>query len=330
VLGTSLVLAGATSTALSLNARHLHFKPIVVIDLISRLLSMAVMFTWALLAPSVWAIVASILVGNTVRLLLSHVVGPGPRMAFDWEKDHFQEIVRFGRWIAVSTIGTFVSSQSDLIILGILLPGPMFGIYAIAKMLVDTVEGLVERLNSSLALPILGEAARKQHDIRERYYRFRLPIEFAAASLSGVLFASGDFVIRFLYDPRYAQAGSMVQLLAIGLAIYPLYLIRSAFTVVGDTHIVAGVSILQGASMLLCMVGGFVIAGPFGAVTGLAVHRIIPSLMILLLASRRHWISPWRELRIVPAFVAGFVVGKFAVTVMTALGIAHIAQLWGR
>jgi O-antigen/teichoic acid export membrane protein len=330
LLGTSLVFAGATSTALSLNARHLNFKPTVAIDFISRLLSMAVMFTWAFLAPSVWALVAGILVGNTLRLLLSHVVVPGPRMAFKWEKDHFQEIIRFGKWIAVSTIGTFVSQQSDVIILGILLPGPIFGVYVIAKMLVDTVEGLLERVNSSLALPILSEAARKQHDIRDQYYRFRLPIELAAASFSGVLFASGDFVVHLLYDPRYAEAGLMVQLLAIGLAVYPLFLIRSAFTVVGDTHIVAGVSVLQAASMIVCMIGGFIIAGPFGAVTGLAVHRIIPSLLILLLASRRHWINPWRELRIVPAFVAGVVAGRFAVTIMTALGIADIAQLWRR
>jgi hypothetical protein len=189
---------------------------------------------------------------------------------------------------------------------------------------------LLERVNSSLALPILSEAARKQHDIRDQYYRFRLPIELAAASFSGVLFASGDFVVHLLYDPRYAEAGLMVQLLAIGLAVYPLFLIRSAFTVVGDTHIVAGVSVLQAASMIVCMIGGFIIAGPFGAVTGLAVHRIIPSLLILLLASRRHWINPWRELRIVPAFVAGVVAGRFAVTIMTALGIADIAQLWRR
>jgi O-antigen/teichoic acid export membrane protein len=151
-----------------------------------------------------------------------------------------------------------VSQQSDLIILGILLPGPIFGVYVIAKMPVNTVEGLVERLNSSLALPILSEAARKQQDIRRQYYRFRLPIELAAASFSGALFASGDFLVNLLYDPRYAQAGLMVQLLAIGLAIYLLYLIRNAFAVVGDTHIFAGVSILQAASMLLCMVGALV------------------------------------------------------------------------
>ena len=331
VLGTSLVLAGATSTTLWLNARHLNFGPTVAIDICCRVLSMAVMFTWALLVPSVWALVAGALVGNVLRLVLSHIIAPGPRMAFSWEKDHLQEIIRFGKWIAVSTMGTFVSQQSDLIILGILLPGPIFGIYVIAKTLVDAVEGLLERLNSALALPILSEVARNEpKGVRDRYYRFRLPIELAAASFGGVLFASGEFVIHVLYDPRYAQAGLMIQLLAIGLTIYPFYLIRAAFTAMGDTHIVAGVSVLQAASMILCLVGGFVIAGPFGAIGGLGVHRIIPSLTILLLASRRNWIDPWRELRVAPAFIGGVVAGKLGVTMITATGIADIAQLWGR
>jgi O-antigen/teichoic acid export membrane protein len=330
-LGITLVLAGATSTVLSRSARHLDFRPIVAIDIACRLLSVAIMWVWAFLAPSVWALVGGMLVGNTLRLVLSHMAVPGPRMAFHWEKDHIHEIIRFGKWIAVSTAGSFVSQQIDVIILGILLPGPTFGVYVIAKMLVDAAEGLLGRLESTLALPILSDVARKRpHDLRDQYYRFRLPIELAAASFSGVLLASGEFVVHFLYDQRYAEAGSMVQILAIGLAIYPCSLIRSAFTVMGDTHIVAGVSAVQAVSMLVCMTGGFFIAGPLGAVTGLALHRIIPSLTILLLASRRHWISPLQELRIVPAFIAGVVAGKIVVSMMAALGITNIAQLWKR
>jgi O-antigen/teichoic acid export membrane protein len=106
LLGTTLVLEGATSTALSLNARHLNFKPTVVIDFFTRLLSMAVMFTWAFLAPSVWALVAGILLGGTFRLLLSHVVVPGPRMAFNWEKTTI-----FGRSFASESGSRFPPSE---------------------------------------------------------------------------------------------------------------------------------------------------------------------------------------------------------------------------
>ena len=124
VLGMGLLLEEAKSTVLHLNARLLNFGPIVAIDIACRLLSMVVMLTWASLAPSVWAIVAGVLVGNALRLVLSHVIAPGPRMAFRWEKEHFQEIIRFGKWIAVSTIGSFVSSKATLSFWAFCFPAP--------------------------------------------------------------------------------------------------------------------------------------------------------------------------------------------------------------
>jgi len=329
VLGFSLVLGGAESTAISLNVRRLNFSPIVSVDLACRILPLPVMFACALVAPSVWTLVAGIMAGNILRLALSHLIVPGPRMAFRWDKKHFVEIVKFGKWIAVSTMGSFVSQQSDVIILGLVLPGSTFGVYVIAKMLVDTGEGLLERLNGALTLPILSEVVRKDpRDIRDRYYRFRLPIELGAAILSGLLFATGDLIVQFLYDPRYAQAGPMAQVLALGVAMYPVLLIRSAFMATGDTHIVAGVSVLQAVSLILCMFGGLAITGsPMGAIFGIATHRIIPSLAILVLAAKRNWIDPWLELRIVPAFVFGVVTGEAIVVVVAALGVSRIRYL---
>src|SRR5262245_39696010 len=146
-LGLGLVLSGLESTAIALNIRRLNFKPIVLLDIAGRLLPLPIMFVWASIVPSVWALVAGGLAGGALRLVLSYTMVPGPRMAFTWEKKHHREIVQFGKWITVSSIGTFVSAQSDVVILGLLLPGSVLGTYVIAKLLIDAVEGLLERLN---------------------------------------------------------------------------------------------------------------------------------------------------------------------------------------
>jgi O-antigen/teichoic acid export membrane protein len=329
VLGWGLVTSGAESTTISLNTRELNFRPIALIEFACRLIPLPVMFTWAFISPSPWALVAGILAGNTLRLILSHVMVPGPRMAFKWEKGHFQHIVHLGKWIVLSTMGFFVAQQSDKIILGLLLPGPVFGVYVIAKTLVDSAESLLARLEGSLALPILSEVARKDpRDIRDRYYRFRLPIELAAAVFAGILFVTGDLIVHILYDPRYAQAGLMVRILAVSMAIYPAYIIRNAFVATGDTYVIAGLSLLQAVSLILSMILGFVLGGPIGAIVGIAVHRFIPAVATLILASRRHWISPWLELRVVPAFLLGLVVGKLIALMLMATGAADIRHLW--
>jgi O-antigen/teichoic acid export membrane protein len=327
ILGFSVVLSGAESTCIPLNVRHLNYKPIVIIDLTAKILTLPVTIIWAWIAPSVWALVGGILAGGILRVVLSHTLVPGPRMILNFEKDHLREIVRFGRWIAVSSMATFISQQSDVIILGILLPGSELGLYSIAKLLVGSGEGLLDRVNSSLALPVLGEVIRKHpSNLRDRYYRFRLPIEISAGLLSGGLFSAGQFIVTFLYDPRYEQAGLMLQILALGTVSYPFLIIGSAFTATGDTHIGAFVSIVKAASLLVLVGIGFFAFGALGAIAGVASHRIIPSVVIVFLAHRRDWVWIWHELRIIPAFAVGLLVGKGFTLIAAALSLQNIHQ----
>lgn len=326
-VGLTVVISGAESTSIALNVRRLNFGAIVWLDLISKILSLPIMLAWAWIAPSVWAIVGGMLVASLTRLVLSHTYVPGPRMGVNWDKQHFQHIVRFGRWIMVSSVATFVSQQCDVILLGILMPASTLGVYSVAKLLATTGEGILDRLNGALALPVLGEVIRKDPtSLRNRYYRFRLPIEITAGLLSGGLFAAGAFIVHFLYDTRYVQAGLMLQILALGTATYPFSIIANAFTAAGDTHISAIVSIVKAASLVICVAIGFFAFGVLGAIAGVSLHRVIPSAMVLFLAHRRSWIWIWHELRILPAFAAGLLIGKGCVLLTTAFGIHNIHQ----
>jgi hypothetical protein len=71
-----------------------------------------------------------------------------------------------------------------------------------------------------------------------------------------------------LYDSRYSEAGSKLRILALGMALCPLQIIRSGFTATGDRHFVVE------------------LYGVFGAILGIALYR--------LFAFRRRHI-PWDE-----------------------------------
>lgn len=267
--------------------------------------------------------------GSVLRLILSHILVPGPRMAWVRDKVHIQEILHFGKWIVVSSVASFVSQQSDIVFFGFLLPSSALGIYSVAKMLVSSAEGLLERLVSSLALPVLSEVIRKDFSkVRNHYYRFRLPIDIGAALISGVLVATGGLIVHILYDTRYAQAGPILQVLAIGLAIYPFNLIRSAFTATGDTQVVAGVSIAQALSLIASITIGFSMAGAFGVIIGIAIHRLFPSAIIMFIAGKRNWISVWREMRIIPILIFGIVIGEVILMIARFFGITTTGYTW--
>ncbi|HET9378313.1 MAG TPA: oligosaccharide flippase family protein [Chthoniobacterales bacterium] len=315
-LGFGLVLSGFESTAVFLNIRQMKFRPFAVIDILAKVTTIAVMIGFAFEFRNVWALVAGNLFSGVLRLVLSHTLVPGPWMAWRWNRDHFREIIHFGKWITVSSLASFFASQCDFVILGMLLSGSSLGVYSIAKTLVSAVHGFVERINSGLALSVLGEVLRENPaELRKKYYRFRFPIDVLSAFSSGVLFATGQQIVSTLYDPRYAQAGPMLQLLAIGLALYPLQLIRSAFTAIGQPYVVAAVSIIDAAFLILSLIGGYLAFGVLGAVAGIAISDIMPSLAYLILAHRQRWLSIWHELRIVPMFIAGVALSEIGLFV---------------
>ncbi|MEH2614493.1 oligosaccharide flippase family protein [Bradyrhizobium sp. AZCC 1693] len=330
ILGLNLVLSGCESTAISLNVRQLNFRPIVILDLTSRIIPVPIMIVWAYFSPTVWAIVGGSVAGSILRAALSHAIIPGPRMAFAWRQEHFKEIVAFGKWINLSSWATFVSSQSDVLFLGLLVPGPMLGIYYVAKTLSDALENVLERLNATMTLPVLGEVIRRNPDhLQDRYYRFRLPIEIAAAGSAGFIFSSGNAIVHFLYDQRYAEAGVILQILSFGLLLYPFQLIRSAFTAIARPSVVAWVSVLQATCLLALLSLGYYFHGPLGAVAGVAGARLFPSIAIIALAYRQGWISLWKELRWIPAYAFGFFVGIAATYLVGSYTILDIRHFFG-
>jgi O-antigen/teichoic acid export membrane protein len=324
-LGLGLLIDGFESTAIPLNLRRLNYTPLIAIDLIGKLLPVPVTISLAWFYPSPWSLAGGALTAGIVRLILSHTVIPGPKMRWEWDKEFIKQIIHFGKWITVASIATFIGSQSDVILFGLLLPGSFVGVYFIARTLSDAVEGLIERLNSSLTLPALGEVLRQNPlNLKDRFYRFRLPIDLIATCTGGFLFVAGEQIVRILYDPRYAQAGSILEILGLGLAIYPLQLIRGAFTATGKTHIGAIGSALQALSAVASLLIGFKLAGAMGAVAGVTLSRAVPAIFLFFLGRRQNWSHGWRELRLLPLFLFGTLAGAIFVMLTERFGILHL------
>ncbi len=211
-------------------------------------------------------------------------------------------------------------SQGDVVLFGVFLPGAVLGVYILAKTLTDAAEGLLERLNGTLTLPVLSEVVRNNPEhLSNRYYRFRLPIDLVAGTCGGFLFMTADLVIAILYDSRYAEAGPMLRLLALGLAIYPVSLIRTAFTAVGNTRMMAVGSLVQAAAQLSLLLVGFYVAGALGGIAGSVAGRLFPAAVMLFAGYRHGWISVGHELRVLGIFVAGLMFGKIALLISVAV-----------
>jgi len=125
------------------------------------------------------------------------------------------EMIRFSKWIAISTLGTIVALQGDLILLGRLSSPEVVGVYSVALALALRLD----TLNQSLIMVLLPRASRLKGRIEIRSYNRQVlkGSLLLAVTLGLVAFVAQPF-IRLLYGDEYtASAGLFLALMLVVL-----------------------------------------------------------------------------------------------------------------
>jgi O-antigen/teichoic acid export membrane protein len=216
----AMVIYGFTSTSIHTLARRVRRGPLVALEVVSKVVSMAVMFVWALIHPSVWALVAGGITGAVVDAIGSHLLKVGYRNRLTWDRDAAKEISGFGKWIFGSSAFTFLAGEGDRLLLGHFLSMAMLGIYSIAGLLSSAVGLAVNRLAGSVFYGVFSQVAREERgDIGRQYYAARLRLDLFAMPLLGAIMVLGPFIVSVLYDERYHDAGWILQILCVRVAL---------------------------------------------------------------------------------------------------------------
>jgi O-antigen/teichoic acid export membrane protein len=276
VIGLSSIVAGFTSTSLLTLQRRISVKRIVRVEVGTQALSGAVMIAWAWFDPGIWALLAGTLASAVIRLVWSHTLIPERRDRLAWEPAALREVFKFGRWIWLASVLTFLASQIDRLILGKLLALQMLGIYSIALAISDAPRGLTLSINNNVIYPAYSKAAgMPRAQLREKILRHRWPLLVIMACVVTSLAVSGDIIIRLFYDKRYAAGAWMLQLLALGVWPSALsYTIDSSLFAIGQPRYAPYGNL---SKLLFTAVGiplGFRLFGVAGAVIAVALNDL--------------------------------------------------------
>lgn len=305
--GFQLLIAGFESTSLFTLRRRVESLKLATIEVGVQIAALIGIIGIALVWRSVWALLIGAAMGGVVRLVWSHLIDIGYRNRFAWDEGARREIIGFGRWIFGSSIASFLSTQSDRLMLGRLLGMATLGVYGIALMLSDAIGAAVSKVVNGVFYPALSRIHNEDPErLRSEYYHARLRFDGAALPAIGVLAVGGDLLVELLWDPRYVDAGWMLRILCLRVAVQCMMLpCEACLVATGESRFGFARSV---TTMLMIVVGvplGFHLGGAEGLVWAVALSEL-PAVFILWPAFARRGLLLLRREAFAPlCFVAG-------------------------
>jgi len=269
------VVAGVRSTKAYAAERHLRLGWLTINEIIASASALVVMVVWALNSPTVWALVAGGLVGAGVDVLLGHLLLRGHNPRPRWDKTAAQSLMRFGKWIFLSTVLTFAVNEADRLIFGKMISLADLGVYHVALTIAMVPMSAMHSLAGKVIFPLFSRINQTGEHLSEVFTKARrLHMVASGWALSGLI-GGGQAAIGLIYDDSYASGGWMLQVLAL-MAWFstPESTNSSASLACGFPRWVAAANLAKLIGMCVLLPLGFHLGGFKGALVGYALSEL--------------------------------------------------------
>jgi O-antigen/teichoic acid export membrane protein len=289
VTGLTALIHGFVSTSLYTRQKHLDFKRLTIIDLSNEIFTFAVLLIWAYFFRNVWALVAGAVAGQIFLVTASHLYLPGIRNRFRWDRSALITFMGFGKWIYFSSVVYFLSTQSDRFLLGRYLDMIHLGVYGTATVLSGALLTVVLKINSDVLYPAYAKVVRDSAArLRQVMLRTRLAIDAGMILPIAVIMMLGSRIVALLYDPRYQDAGWMLQVLCVRLLLVAtLSNSESCLIALGHPKYSFIQNLCRAIAMFIAIPIGWSVAGVKGVIWAVALSEL-PPLVVMWVGMIKH------------------------------------------
>jgi O-antigen/teichoic acid export membrane protein len=270
------IMQGAESTARELNLRRIELRYSALLDIVSQVLVIIAMVAFAAVSPTVWALMAGMLVGPCVRAFATHLFFPGPRMALVRDSEISGRLWHYGKWLMGSSFFTFIALNADRFILGALLDASVFGFYAIAQVWIGAGNMIIGRLGDQIGYPAISEMIRtRPADVPRLFRKFQTVIDLVCATAFIGIFFGGRAIIDFLYTDTYTTAGTYVAILSISFLSLRFNTMNGLIMNMGNSRAIMIISAVRAITLCISLPVAYQAFGMHGALLAVALSPII-------------------------------------------------------
>jgi len=238
VIAVFTLLSGFRNTGIIFFQKELEFNKQFLYEISATLVDLTVAIILAFTLRNVWALVWGGLAANFVRVFMSYIIHPyRPRIKLEREK--FQELFGFGKWILGSSIFVFLITQGDDIFVGKMLGVTALGLYQMAYLISNLPATEITHVISQVTFPAYSKLQDDLPKLREAYLKILQLTTFISIPLAGGIFIfAPEFTKIFLGDKWMPMVPAIEALALAGLLRSISATTGSVFQAVGKPEIV--------------------------------------------------------------------------------------------
>ena len=281
IVSLAPVIQGFTSPYPIIYEKRVRFGRVVIWNTLNQTLAVGILLVGLLIHPAVWVLALHGVIGSAIAATTSYYLFPSKRMRFAWDTESAWQIFRVGRWIFVASGLSFLARQGDSLIISKWVTADQLGVFSIALNFAKLVDVIVERFSWSLLFPVYAEMRSLEGDSGQEHFnaqlrKVKLVLYAITAPLVLTFSLFGRDVIELLYDPRYHEAGWMLEIMAAGSAFFAagaaIINIPMSF---GDSYRHMWLQFFRFGVLLAVMSIGGMLGGIVGLVIGVAVSQAL-------------------------------------------------------
>jgi len=217
VIAVSTLLSGFRNIGIIFFQKELEFNKQFLYEISATLVDLTVAIILAFMLRNVWALVWGGLAANFVRVFMSYIIHPyRPRIKLEREK--FQKLFGFGKWILGSSILVFLITQGDDIFVGKMLGVTVLGLYQMAYLISNLPATEITHVISQVTFPAYSKLQDDLPKLREAYLKILQLTTFISIPLAGGIFIfAPEFTKIFLGDKWIPMVPAIEVLVLAGL-----------------------------------------------------------------------------------------------------------------
>jgi O-antigen/teichoic acid export membrane protein len=214
-----VIFSGFTSPGISLLDKEFRFVKALCLIQGSSLVGTAVVISLAFYMQSVWVLAIGKVAESSVQCVLSHILCPfRPMLKID--RRYLKDILKFGRGMAGLSFLTIIAMQTDIFVLGKMLPSVQVGIYALALSLAQQPMLFFSHTIGRVLFPAFAEKQDDKRALCSAVVKILKNILLIGVPLSVVAALASKTILSVIYGAQYSVAAVPFALLCFAMLFY--------------------------------------------------------------------------------------------------------------